>query len=82
MTEFKGKNRKDLVKTLSEKQTALQTFRFGVSGGKTRNVKEGKNLRKDIARIHTELSVIEKAEKVAAPVNPKVAVKAKKKAIK
>lgn len=61
MTEFKGKNRKDLVKALQEKKDALQAFRFGVSGGKTKNVKEGKTLRKEIAQILTELNTQAKA---------------------
>ena len=56
MSEFKGKNRKDLVKSLLEKRDALQAFRFGVTGGKAKNVKEGRTLRKDIARIQTELT--------------------------
>lgn len=56
MNEFKDKNKKDLLKVLSEKRDALQSFRFGVTGGKTRNVKEGRTLRKDIARIQTELT--------------------------
>jgi ribosomal protein L29 len=57
MNEFKGKTEKDLNKLLADKRKALQTFRFNISGSKTRNVKEGKGLRKDIARILTELQV-------------------------
>jgi ribosomal protein L29 len=56
MSEFKNKTAQDLKKTLVEKRKALQAFRFGSSGSKTRNVKEGLNLRKDIARILTELA--------------------------
>lgn len=56
MSEFKDKNTKDLLKALTEKRDALQDFRFGVSGGKAKNVKEGRTLRKDIARILTELN--------------------------
>jgi ribosomal protein L29 len=56
MTEFKGKTEKDLKKLLADKRKALQTFRFNISGSKTRNVKEGRGLRKDIARIMTELN--------------------------
>jgi ribosomal protein L29 len=47
---------KDLVKTLFEKREALRQFRFGTSGSKTRNVKEGRNLRREIARILTEIN--------------------------
>lgn len=54
--EIQEKNEKDLVKELSEKQEALRTFRFGISGSKVRNVREGRATRKEIARIKTELS--------------------------
>lgn len=56
MTAYKGKTEKDLAKALVEKREALRKFRFGISGSKTRDVKEGRNLRKDIARILTELN--------------------------
>ena len=87
MSEFKGKNRKDLVKTLKENRDALQKFRFEMSGSRSKNVKAGYNLRKDIAIILTELNTKEVAEvapkaevvKVAKPV--KKAVK-KAKAVK
>ncbi|MEX0930101.1 MAG: 50S ribosomal protein L29 [Candidatus Paceibacterota bacterium] len=46
----------DLVKTLAEKRKDLREFRFNIAGTKTRDVKEGRNLRKDIARIHTALN--------------------------
>jgi ribosomal protein L29 len=55
-TSYKGKTKQDLNKTLNEKRTVLRNFRFAVAGSKTRNVKEGKNLRKEIARILTELN--------------------------
>jgi len=65
MSEFKGKNPKDLMKTLTEKRNALQDFRFGVSGGKAKNVKEGRTLRKQIAQILTELNAQVKSETTA-----------------
>ncbi|MCW9054483.1 MAG: 50S ribosomal protein L29 [Candidatus Pacebacteria bacterium] len=55
MTEIKKKTDKDLIKTLNEKRESLRAFRFGISGSKTRNVKEGRNTRKEVARILTEL---------------------------
>ena len=55
MSEYKGKTKADLEKTLSEKREALYSFRTGIAAGKVKNVKEGKNIRKDIARIHTEI---------------------------
>jgi ribosomal protein L29 len=61
MSEFKDKNEKDLVKTLLEKEEGLKNFRFGIAGSKVRNVREGRGLRKDIARIKTLLSMRSKA---------------------
>ncbi|MCI0619969.1 50S ribosomal protein L29 [Candidatus Wolfebacteria bacterium] len=46
----------DLKKELRDRQKALQQFRFGSAGSRTRNVKEGHNLRRDIARLFTELN--------------------------
>jgi ribosomal protein L29 len=43
----------ELKKLLVEKQNALRMFYFENSGSHTRNVKEGRGLRKDIARIKT-----------------------------
>ncbi|MBI1998788.1 MAG: 50S ribosomal protein L29 [Parcubacteria group bacterium] len=54
--EIKNKQEDELKKLLLEKQKALRLFRFGVAGSKAKNVKEGRNLRKDIARILTETS--------------------------
>lgn len=55
MKDFKNQTEKDLAKLVAEKRKALQAFRFGSSGSKTRNVKEGLGHRKEIARILTEL---------------------------
>ncbi|MEK7135433.1 MAG: 50S ribosomal protein L29 [Patescibacteria group bacterium] len=55
-TTYTGKAKADLVKALYEKREALRAFRFGEAGSKTRNVKEGAGLRKDVARIMTELN--------------------------
>jgi ribosomal protein L29 len=56
MSDFNNKSAQELVKALNEKQVALRSFRFGMSGSKTKNVKEGRNLRKEIARILTALN--------------------------
>lgn len=45
----------ELDKELSEKVSALSNFKFGTSGSKVKNVKAGKNLKKDIAQILTIL---------------------------
>jgi ribosomal protein L29 len=55
MKEIKKKTDVELhteMQTLSEQ---LRLFRFDLSGSKIRNVKKGTHLRKDIARIQTEL---------------------------
>jgi ribosomal protein L29 len=57
MKEIKNKNEADLRKLLNEKQEALRSFRFGVAGSKVRNVKEGRMIRRDIARILTEINM-------------------------
>ncbi len=56
MSELKNKKDSDLQKELAEKRKALRKFRFGVAGSKVKNIKEARNLKKDIARILTEVS--------------------------
>lgn len=62
MKDLNKKTEKELHKMLAEKRKALCVFRFNSSGSKSKNVKEGNNLRKDIARIFTELKIKEIAE--------------------
>ena len=54
---LKGKDQKELKELLSTKKTKLADFRFNISTGKIKNVKEGRGLRKEIAQIMTELNV-------------------------
>jgi ribosomal protein L29 len=54
--DLEKKSVKDLEKELQNKRNSLKDFRFGLSGSKTRNTKEGVSLRKGIARILTELN--------------------------
>jgi ribosomal protein L29 len=49
------KSRVDLMKELNEKRLSLRDIRFEVAGSKSKNVKEQKNIKKNIARIHTAL---------------------------
>jgi len=56
MSEYKNKTEKEIVKLLNDKREALKNYRFAISGSKTRNVREGRNTRKEIARLMTELS--------------------------
>ena len=55
-TNYTGKVKEDLVKALYDKREKLRAFNFGEAGSKTRNVKEGSGLKKEIARIMTELN--------------------------
>lgn len=52
-----SKKKEDLLKDIEAKKLALRDMRFGVAGGKSKNVKEQKNLKKEIARIKTELRI-------------------------
>ncbi len=56
MTERSTKSEKDLVKELGERREALRVIRFNVAGSKTKNVKEVKGLKKEVARILTEIN--------------------------
>lgn len=60
MKDLSKKNKKDLENLISEKKEALKVFRFGIAGSNVRNVKEGRELKKDIARINTLLKTVEK----------------------
>jgi ribosomal protein L29 len=55
-TSYKNKTVQDLAKALYEKREDLRKFRFGVAGSKTRNSKDAKNTKKEIARIMTEIN--------------------------
>lgn len=55
---FKGKDHKELKDLLNDKSKRLSEFRAEVGTGKTKNVKEGCVIRKDIARILTELNSV------------------------
>ena len=54
--ELQKKSDAEITELLEEKRKALWNFRFGASGSKVRDVKEGVALRREIARVLTELS--------------------------
>lgn len=56
MADFKKYSVEDLQKEIADKRESLRNFRFGTAGSRTRNTREGRNLRKDIARMLTELT--------------------------
>jgi ribosomal protein L29 len=53
---IKGKTVKDLKEMLDDKTKKLNDFKQSVVMGRTKNVKEGRELRKEIARILTSLN--------------------------
>ena len=53
--DYKKKSDADLMKFLRDTRKLAMDFRFDVAGSKTRNTKEGKNAKKDIARALTEV---------------------------
>ena len=61
--DLKKKNDADLVALLAEKHEAVRVFRFGGAGGRARNVRLAKTLRKEIAQIMTEMT-----KRASAPV--------------
>lgn len=80
MKEIKKISDKELLKTIDEKRVALKEFRLGSSGSKLKDVKAGRNLRKDIARLLTEVSArnnaapkVVVAKAIIAPKTKKVA---------
>lgn len=56
MNEINKQSDKELEKLLFDKRAAVRQFRFDISGSKAKNLKEGANMRKDVARIMTELA--------------------------
>lgn len=55
MEDFKDKDVQELQKLIADKRETLRTFRFEGAGTRARNTREGRNVRKEIARILTEL---------------------------
>ncbi len=55
-TELNKLSDKELEKLLEEKRAAVRQFRCDVTGSKVKNIKEGGNARKTVARIVPLLS--------------------------
>ncbi len=53
---LKSMTDEELRKKLSELQERKRALQFKTEGAKSKNVKESKNLRKEIARVLTELN--------------------------
>lgn len=56
MADFKKYTEAELAKEVAEKREALRAIRFGSAGSRSRNVREGRELRKEVARLLTELN--------------------------
>ena len=56
MKDLIKKTEKELKVLLTEKREALRAFRFAMSGGKVKNLKEGAHLKKEVAQIMTLLN--------------------------
>lgn len=54
--ELREKTKVELDVLLKDKMEALRKFRFEMGHGKTKNTKEGRELKRDIAKILTLLS--------------------------
>lgn len=46
----------ELAKLLHEKRLSVRQFRFDITGSKVKNIKDGANMRKEVARILTEIN--------------------------
>lgn len=64
MKELKKKSDADLRKMIQEKREELRVFRFGEAGSRSRNVRAGRNARRVIAQVLTELKLRALAEDV------------------
>ena len=64
MKDLKKKTAEDLSALGRELRESLRSFRFGGAGSRKRDVKHGKTVRQDIARIETELSARRVAERL------------------
>ncbi|PIT96872.1 50S ribosomal protein L29 [Candidatus Campbellbacteria bacterium CG10_big_fil_rev_8_21_14_0_10_35_52] len=60
--DLKNKTEKELIILINKNREKLRNFKFSIAGSKIRNVKEGRNIRKDIARILTEINIRQKSK--------------------
>ncbi len=56
--ELSEKEIKELTDTLAKERKALQDFRFGVAGGKVKNIKDARKIRRRVATILTKLNTV------------------------
>jgi len=63
MKELKDKTQESLEKLLQEKREKLRQLRFELSQDKLKNVSEIKNIKKNIARVLTIITLKSKSQK-------------------
>lgn len=56
MADISKKDNEAIQKEIMQKRESLRAFRFGEAGARSRNVRAGRVLRKEIAQLMTELS--------------------------
>ncbi|MBV9159146.1 MAG: 50S ribosomal protein L29 [Candidatus Kaiserbacteria bacterium] len=56
MADLKKMDIAQLEKEVADKREALRVFRFGGAGSRSRNVREGRTTRREIARLLTEIN--------------------------
>ena len=56
MAEIKTQSIEDLKKEVADKREQLRVIRFNESGSRARNVRQERNLRREVARMLTELT--------------------------
>jgi ribosomal protein L29 len=62
MTDFAKLSLQELHKKIADAQESLRAFRFSGAGGRARDTREGRTLRKTIARMLTEAQARKLAE--------------------
>ena len=61
LKDLRKKNTSELEKELKDKIELLSSFRLGISNSKVKDVKNGRNLKREIARIKTLLAEAQSA---------------------
>lgn len=60
--ELRKKSEDELLKLLQDKRTQVVNFKINISSGNVSNIREIRQTKKDIARIHTVLNEREEEE--------------------
>jgi ribosomal protein L29 len=55
-SEFKGKSAAELTKALAQMREEMRTMRFNGAGARSKDPHAGRKMRRDIARILTEMT--------------------------